>query len=106
MMIDAVMSGPGGKLLPIKGVLWCTLGIYWIGIRQSDGYVAIDRGSGYLICKKKTVAECSAFISENAKRIVEIQETKSYRAQMLKIEAALAKIQGGANNGTDTEENQ
>ena len=106
MMIQAVMCSVGGKFLPSRGVLRCTLGIYWVGIRQSDGYVAIDRGSGYFICKKKTFAECEAFICENAKRIAEIQETKSYRAQAERLRALLAKLHGGANNGSSNEKNQ
>lgn len=96
MKVSALLVAKGGQLLPIKGTLHNTLGLYWVGVITPQGYTAIDRGSGYIICQKKTRPECEAFIAENAKRIAEIQETKSYRAQMLKVEAALSKYKGGA----------
>lgn len=106
LKIDALMVGKGGVLIPIRGVLRFTMGIFWVGISKSGSYTAVDRYSGFLICKKTTVAECEEFISKHAKRIAEIQDTRSYRVQAERIRAHLAKIQGGANNGTSNEENQ
>lgn len=106
LKIDALMVAKGGVLIPIRGVLRFTTGVYWVGISKTGSYTAVDRYSGYLICEKRTVAECEAFIAENVKRIAEIQETKSCRAQAERIAAHLAKIKGGAQDGTGTEEKQ
>lgn len=104
--IDALMVGKGGVLIPIRGVLRFTMGIFWVGISKSGSYTAVDRYSGFLICKKPTVAECEEFISKHAARIVQIQDTRSYRVQAERIRLHLAKIKGGAQDGTNTEENE
>ena len=106
LKIDALMVGKGGVLIPIRGVLRFTMGVFWVGISKSGSYTAVDRYSGFLICKKTTVAECEEFICKHAKRIAEIQDTRSYRVQAERIRLHLAKIKGGAQDGTDTEENQ
>lgn len=104
--IDALMVGKGGVLIPIRGVLRFTMGVFWVGICKSSSYTAVDRYSGFLICKKRTVAECEEFICKHAKRIAEIQDTRSYRVQAERLRAHLAKIKGGAKDGTDNEENE
>lgn len=106
LKIDALMVGKGGVLIPIRGVLRFTMGVYWVGLRKSSSYTAVDRYSGFLICKKTTVAECEEFIAKHAARIAQIQDTRSYRVQAERIRAHLAKINGGAQDGTSTEENQ
>lgn len=105
LKIDALMVGKGGILIPIRGVLRFTMGVYWVGISKSGSYTAVDRYSGFLICKKTTVAECEEFICKHAAKIAQIQDTRSYRVQAEKIRLHLAKIKGGAQDGT-TEENE
>lgn len=104
--IDALMVGKGGVLIPIRGVLRFTMGVYWVGVSKKGSYTAVDRYSGFLICKKQTVAECEEFICKHAAKIAQIQDTRSYRVQAEKIRLHLAKIKGGAQDGTNNEENE